>query len=156
MDTFCIWNVRIQIWIIHLSISLLESVFFLCVRKPTEKFEYRQKKYFSDGVSSENNPQKQSDRKIDFFCGFTVRNNFSVGLTRTEKLCSPRLKLIFLCVNPHRKKEINAQKNTCFFYCRSSELTEKFISPRLKIIFLCSQPHRKIHTVMKSTSTAHN
>ena len=78
------------------------------IRIPSEK-------YFSDGVPSEKYPQKYNDRKIKFFCGFTVRNNFSVGLTRTEKLCSPRLKLIFLCVSPHRKKEINAQKNTCFF-----------------------------------------
>ena len=68
------------------------------IRIPTEK-------YFSDGVPSENNTQKYNDRKIEFFCGFTVRNNFSVGLTRTEKLYSPRLKLIFLCVNPHRKKK---------------------------------------------------
>ena len=67
------------------------------IRIPSEK-------YFSDGVPSEKYPQKYNDRKIEFFCRFTVRNNFSVGLTRTEKLCSPRLKLIFPCVNPHRKK----------------------------------------------------
>ena len=37
---------------------------------------------------------------------------FSVGLgEHTEKFISPRLKRIFLCSQPHRKKELNAQKN---------------------------------------------
>jgi len=110
--------------------------------KTHRKIRIPSEKYFSDGVPSEKYPQKYNDRKIEFFCGFTVRNNFSVGLTRTEKLCSRRLKLIFLCVNPHRNKRIKAQKNT-FFSVGLGELTEKFISPRLKKIFLCSQLHRK-------------
>ena len=83
---------------------------FLCVRKPTEKYRIPSEKYFSDGVPSEKYPQKYNDRKIEFFYRFIVRNNFSVGLTRTEKLCSPRLKLIFPCVNPHRKKNKHTEK----------------------------------------------
>ena len=47
------------------------------IRIPSEK-------YFSDGVPSEKYPQKYNDRKIDFFCGFTVRNNFSVGYTHRK------------------------------------------------------------------------
>ena len=81
------------------------SLFSVCA-KTHRKIRIPSEKYFSDSVPSEKYPQKYNDRKI----GFTVRNNFSVGLTCTEKLCSPRLKLIFPCVNPHRKKEINAQK----------------------------------------------
>ena len=82
--------------------------------KTHRKMRIPSEKYFSDGVPSEKYPQKYNDRKIKIFCEFTVRNNFSMGLTCTEKLFSPRLKLIFLCVNPHRNKRINAQKNTFF------------------------------------------
>jgi len=36
---------------------------------------------------------------------------FSVGLGElTEKFISPRLKIIFLCSQPHRKKELNTKK----------------------------------------------
>ena len=62
-------------------------------------------KYFSDDVPSEKYPQKYNNRKIQLFYVFVVRNNFSVGVTRTEKLRQPRLNLNFVCVNPHRKKE---------------------------------------------------
>jgi hypothetical protein len=81
------------------------------MRIPTEK-------YFSDGVPLENNTQKWNDRKIEFFYRFAVRNSFSVGLTHTEKLRSPRLKIIFLCGYPYRKKGINAQKNVFFWRFR--------------------------------------
>ena len=37
-------------------------------------------------IPIEKYPQKYDDRKILLFCAFAVRNNFSVGVTRTEKL----------------------------------------------------------------------
>jgi hypothetical protein len=58
-------------------------------------------------------PQKNTHRNR-----MTEKFNCSVGspseTTRTEKLCSPRLKIKFLCINPHRKIEINTQK-ICIF-----------------------------------------
>ena len=89
----------------RISIIHYQNLAFFCVCENTQKNTNTIRKYFSDGVSSKKYPQKYNDRKIEFFCGFTIRNNFSMGLTRTEKLCSPRLKLIFLCVNAHRKKK---------------------------------------------------
>ena len=44
------------------------------------------RKYFSDGVPSEKYTRKYNDRKIQLFCVFAVRNNFSAGVTHTEKL----------------------------------------------------------------------
>ena len=41
----------------------------------------------------------------------TEKHVFSVGLGElTEKFISPRLKRIFLCSQPHRKKELDTQK----------------------------------------------
>jgi len=51
------------------SKTLLESRFFLTVRKPTEKFEYRQKNIFLTVY-----PQKNTHRNI-----MTEKSNFSVG-----------------------------------------------------------------------------
>ena len=98
VEQFCI------AWKKHISPTTGISLFSVCA-KTHRKMRIPSEKYFSIGVPSEKYPQKYNDRKITFFCEFTVRNNFSVGLTRTEKLFSPRLKLIFLCVNPHRKKK---------------------------------------------------
>ena len=81
------------------------------IRIPTEK-------YFHDGVHSENYPQKWNDRKINCFCRFAVRNNFSIGLTRIEKLCSVKLKIKFMCIFPHRKKENPDRK---LFFCLSRQ-----------------------------------
>ena len=83
--------------------------------KTHEKIRIPMEKYFSDGVPSENNTQKQNDRKIEFFYQFAVRNSFCVGLTRTEKSRSPRLKLIFLCGYPHRKKKQTHTKKHILF-----------------------------------------
>ena len=96
--------------------------FFSVCAKTHRKIRIPSEKYFSDGVPSEKYPQKYDDRKIQLFCVFAVRNNFSVGVTRTEKLRQPRLNLNVVCVYPHRKKEkpdrkmiflqvLHAQKN---------------------------------------------
>jgi hypothetical protein len=82
--------------------SLLETRILLCVRKSTEKCEYPQKNIFLTVYRRKNT--QNTHRNI--MCGFAVRNNFFVSLTRREKLCSPRLKIIFLCRYPHRKNEI--------------------------------------------------
>ena len=69
---------------------------FVC--EHTEKMRIPSEKYFSDGVPLEKYPHKYNDRKIQLFYVFAVRNNFSVGVTRTKKLYSPRLKLnFFVC-----------------------------------------------------------
>ena len=61
------------------------SHFSVCA-KTHRKMRIPLEKYFSDGVPSEKYPHKYNDRKIQLFCVFAVRNNFSVGVTRTEKL----------------------------------------------------------------------
>ena len=61
-------------------------------------------------IPSEKYTRKYNDRKNQLFCVFAVRNNFSVGVTRTEKLCSARLKIKFLCIIPHRKKKNPTEK----------------------------------------------
>jgi len=71
-------------WIVHM-VSLLESRIFLCVQKPTEKCEYRQKNIFLTVY-----PQKNTHRNI-----MTEKSNFSVD--------SPS-EIIFLWV-------LHAQKN---------------------------------------------
>ena len=40
------------------------------------KIRISTEKYFSDGVPSENNTQKENDRKIEFFYGFTAETIF--------------------------------------------------------------------------------
>ena len=60
---------------------------FFCVCENTQKNTNTiRKNIFSDGVPSEKYPHKYNERKIQLFCVFAVRNNFSVGVTRTEKL----------------------------------------------------------------------
>ena len=83
------------------------SLFSVCA-KTHRKMRILSEKYFPDGIPLEKYPRKYNDRKIQLFCVFAVRNNFSVGLTRTEKLCLARLKTKFLRGYLHRKKEINA------------------------------------------------
>ena len=61
------------------------SLFSVCA-KTHRKIRIPSEKYFSDGVPSEKYPRKYNDRKVQLFCVFTVRNNFSVGVTRIEKL----------------------------------------------------------------------
>ena len=88
--------------------------FFSVCAKTHRKIRIPSEKYFSDGVPSEKYPQKYDDRKIQLFCVFAVRNNFSVGVTRTEKLGLARLKIKFLCIIPHRKKKNPTEKS---FFC---------------------------------------
>jgi len=66
-------------------------------------------KYFSDGVPLENNI------KIKFFCGFTIRNNFSVGLTC---IMFAQIKTNF-SVLIHTEKRNKRTEKHMFFFCRS-------------------------------------
>jgi len=73
------------VWLLDLYFTAGISLF--SVRAKTHrKMRIPSEKYFSDGVPSEKYPRKYNDRKIQLFCVFAVRNNFCVGVTRTEKL----------------------------------------------------------------------
>ena len=61
-------------------------------------------------------------------------NSFSIDLTSTEKLYSPRLKIIFLCRYPHKKGNKCIEENM-YFSIDLAELTEKGVKRTEKIIY---------------------
>ena len=70
---------------LHWACTTGISHFSVCA-KTHRKIRIPSKKYFSDSVPSEKYTRKYNDRKIQLFYVFAVRNNFSVGVKRTEKL----------------------------------------------------------------------
>ena len=65
----------------HILCSLLESRFFLTVRKPTEKFEYRQKNIFLTVYA-----QKNTHRNINFSVGSPSETIF-LWVSHAQKNC---------------------------------------------------------------------
>jgi hypothetical protein len=74
--------------------------------KHTEKCKYRQKNIFSRDV-----PLEKYTQEYNVFLCVHSQKQFFYGSHTPEKLVSPRLKINFLCVNPHRKKEKPTEKS---------------------------------------------
>ena len=76
-----------------LDLYFTAGISLFSVRAKTHrKMRIPSEKYFSNGVPSEKYPRKYNDRKIQLFCVFAVRNNFSVGVTRTKKIVLAQIK----------------------------------------------------------------